>query len=94
MEDDLVLALKTIESSLAQLSQIPEQFNRGARNTAQQIAGVITAVQAHDITGSRLSMCSGRLKSFYLRFLATMRRTGQVCRSLTRGSAYRLLNCA
>lgn len=54
MEDDLVLALKTIESSLAQLSQIPEQFNRGARDTAQQIAGVITAVQAHDITRQQI----------------------------------------
>jgi len=54
MEDDLVLALKTIESSLAQLSEIPQQFNRGARDTAQQIAGVITAVQAHDITRQQI----------------------------------------
>lgn len=54
MEDSVALALKTIESSLAQLSQIPEQFNRGARDTAQQIAGVIRAIQAHDITRQQI----------------------------------------
>lgn len=54
MESDLTDAVKSIEAGLKQLSRIPQQFNQGARHAAEQISGVIAAVQGHDITRQQI----------------------------------------
>ena len=50
IETDLGNALAEVESSLTQLSKTPAQFRIGVQEIAQQVAGVVTAIQAHDIT--------------------------------------------
>jgi hypothetical protein len=50
IEEDLGRRLAALDSSLAQLSSVPAQFKDGVVNIAGQIAGVVSAVQSHDIT--------------------------------------------
>jgi len=50
IEGDLSNALSMVESGLAHFSSIPVQFGTSVSDLAQQIAGVVAAVQAHDIT--------------------------------------------
>ncbi len=46
--------IRLIDASLRQQAQIPEQFRHCAQETAQQIAGVVAAIQSHDITRQQL----------------------------------------
>ena len=50
IEINLGKDLANLDSSLVQLSRIPAQFKIGVEEIARQIAGVVSAVQAHDIT--------------------------------------------
>jgi hypothetical protein len=50
IEDDLGRRLAALDSSLAQLSTVPAQFKAGVEDIAGKIAGVVSAVQSHDIT--------------------------------------------
>jgi hypothetical protein len=50
IETDLGKALEEVEASLTQLSKTPAQFRIGVQDIAQQVAGVVTAIQSHDIT--------------------------------------------
>ena len=50
MEVDLGAALAVVDSSLTQLSSVPTQFRTCLEDIARQIAGVVAAIQAHDIT--------------------------------------------
>jgi hypothetical protein len=50
IEDDLGRRLAALDSSLAQLSTVPAQFKTGVEDIAGKIAGVVSAVQSHDIT--------------------------------------------
>ena len=52
--EDIGQALQTIETDLAQLESIPAQFRSSAERASQQIAGVIAAIQAHDITRQQI----------------------------------------
>lgn len=54
IEADLGSALAEVESGLNQLSSAPVQFRTGVQEIAQQIAGVVAAVQAHDITRQQI----------------------------------------
>ncbi len=54
MEVDLGNALAVVDSSLTQLSRTPVQFRTCVEDVAQQIAGVVAAVQAHDITRQQI----------------------------------------
>jgi len=54
MELDLSETLATVESSLARLAQTPAQFRGSAQQVAQQIGGVVTAIQSHDITRQQI----------------------------------------
>ncbi|MGA2983358.1 MAG: hypothetical protein ABSG32_06060 [Terriglobia bacterium] len=54
IELDLGNALSAVEFSLSQLSGTPMQFRTCVENVAQQIAGVVAAVQAHDITRQQI----------------------------------------
>ena len=50
IEADLGADLANLDSSLIQLSRTPAQFKMGVEDIAQQIDGVVSAIQAHDIT--------------------------------------------
>ncbi len=50
IETDMGAALAEVESSLTQLLKTPAQFRIGVQDMAQQVTGVVTAIQAHDIT--------------------------------------------
>jgi len=54
IEVDLGKALAAVDSSLTQLSRTPVQFRTCVEEVAQQIAGVVAAVQAHDITRQQI----------------------------------------
>ena len=47
-------ALGAVEHSLTELSQTPVQFKMCVENIARQIAGVVAAIQAHDITRQQI----------------------------------------
>lgn len=50
IEIELGKDLSTLDSSLTQLSRTPAQFRTCVEDIARQIAGVVAAVQSHDIT--------------------------------------------
>ena len=54
IESDLGNALLSVESSLTQLSSTPAHFRNCVAEVAQQITGVVAAVQAHDITRQQI----------------------------------------
>jgi hypothetical protein len=54
IEIDLANALATLDFSLTQLSGAPLQFRSGVEDIARQIAGVVTAIQTHDITRQQI----------------------------------------
>ena len=59
IELDLSKALAVVESSLTQLSQTPAQFKLCVEDIARQIAGVVAAIQAHDITRQQIEHVVG-----------------------------------
>jgi len=54
IEVDLGNALAVVEPSLRELSRTPAQFRICVEDIARQISGVVTAVQAHDITRQQI----------------------------------------
>ena len=54
MEDITGQSLDAIDAKLRELAKIPEQFRVCAEHTAQQIAGVVAAIQSHDITRQQI----------------------------------------
>ena len=54
VEADLGRDLTLLDSRLTQLSSTPARFRLGLEHTSQQIAGVVAAVQAHDITRQQI----------------------------------------
>jgi hypothetical protein len=54
VEADLDRDLTLLDSRLTQLSSTPARFRLGVEHTSQQIAGVVAAVQAHDITRQQI----------------------------------------
>ena len=54
LEVDLDKALAAVDFSLTQLSATPAQFKICVEEIAAQIAGVVTAIQAHDITRQQI----------------------------------------
>ena len=50
IEESLVKDLAALDSSLIQVSRTPAQFKTGVEGIAKEIAGVVSAIQAHDIT--------------------------------------------
>jgi len=62
MEADIARTLQVIDAGQSQQSRIPEQFRQGAESTAQQIAGVVAALQAHDITRQQIEHVQQALK--------------------------------
>jgi methyl-accepting chemotaxis protein len=54
IESDLVNALAVVDSSQEQLARAPVQFRGCVEEIAGQIAGVVAAVQGHDITRQQL----------------------------------------
>lgn len=54
VESDLTGALSIMDSNLAQLYAMPAQFRACVSEVAQQIAGVVAAVLAHDITRQQI----------------------------------------
>ncbi len=54
MEEDMGSTLHAIEDDLSRQASIPAQFQSAARQTSVQVAGVVAAIQAHDITRQQL----------------------------------------
>ncbi len=54
IEADLGTALKLVDSGLSELSRTPAQFKVCVEDVARQIAGVVAAIQAHDITRQQI----------------------------------------
>lgn len=54
MQADLGQAVAGVEASLTQLSQTPLQFRACLQDIARQIAGVVAAIQAQDITRQQI----------------------------------------
>jgi hypothetical protein len=54
MEEDIENTLRVIEEELSQQAEVPGQFRQCAEHTAQQTAGVVAAIQAHDITRQQM----------------------------------------
>jgi hypothetical protein len=54
VEISLVGALEVLDSGLTRLSNAPAQFKKSAEEIAAKIAGVVVAVQGHDITRQQL----------------------------------------
>ncbi len=73
MEDDIARTLRIIDAGLSQQASIPEQFRRGAEETAMQIAGVVAALQAHDITRQQIEHVQQALQLIASRITAAPR---------------------
>ena len=54
MEGDIERTLRLIDAGQHHQASIPKQFHQGAEGTAQQIAGVVAAIQTHDITRQQI----------------------------------------
>ncbi|MGD0986284.1 MAG: hypothetical protein ABR874_00650 [Candidatus Sulfotelmatobacter sp.] len=54
MEEDITEAQRVIESDLSQQADVPVRFRTGVEQTEQEIAGVVAAIQAHDITRQQI----------------------------------------
>jgi hypothetical protein len=54
MEDGIGTTLRVIDAGLSQQADVPIQFRRCAEQTAQETAGVVAAIQAHDITRQQI----------------------------------------
>lgn len=54
IESDLGNALSIVDTSLTQLSRTPERFSMCVKDIAGEIAGVVAAIQAHDITRQQM----------------------------------------
>jgi hypothetical protein len=54
MQQEMGSALQGIQDRLSREAGIPEQFRVGAEKTSGQIAGVVAAIQTHDITRQQL----------------------------------------
>ncbi len=54
MEDGIGKTLRVIDAGLSQQADVPIQFRRCAEQTAQETAGVVAAIQAHDITRQQI----------------------------------------
>ncbi len=54
MEDDIGNTLQLIDAGLSKQAEVPGQFRRCAEQTMQETAGVVAAIQAHDITRQQI----------------------------------------
>ncbi len=54
MEDGIGKTLRIIDAGLNQQADVPIQFRRCAEQTARETAGVVAAIQAHDITRQQI----------------------------------------
>lgn len=59
IELDLGKALSVVDSSLTQLSRTPAQFKTCVEDIGRQVAGVVAAIQAHDITRQQIEHVEG-----------------------------------
>jgi len=69
IEADLGSALAVVDCSLTQLSRTPVQFKMCVEDIARQIAGVVAAIQAHDITRQQI----GHVQEAFALMAARMR---------------------
>ena len=70
MEDGIRQAMQVIETGMSQLASIPGQFRSCAEETSQQIAGVVAAIQSHDITRQQIEHVQQGLQLIESRIIA------------------------
>ncbi len=70
LEDGIGKTLQVIDAGLSQQAEVPAQFRRCAEETAQQIAGVVAAIQAHDITRQQIEHVQQSLQLIAARITA------------------------
>ena len=68
--DGFTATLKRIDADLSQLAMIPGQFRTCAEDTSRQIAGVVAAIQAHDITRQQIEHVQEALQLIAARIAA------------------------
>jgi hypothetical protein len=98
IESDLASALTVAESGLTRLATTPEQFRMGVHDLAQQIAGVVVAIQAHDITRQQIEHVQKAFTLISARLLDDEDDVdGRITKCLPFGRApalpFRLINC-
>ena len=77
MAGDIAKTLRVIEDSLNQQASLPQQFQRCTEDTAKHIAGVVAAVQAHDITRQQIEHVQHALQLIASRIAASVFLRGQ-----------------
>ena len=63
IEEGLDAALQVVDATLGRLYRIPARFKAGAEEIAGQIAGVVAAIQGHDITRQQIEHVCEALES-------------------------------
>lgn len=76
MQDDIGKTLQAIDSGLGQLAIVPGQFKASAEQTAQQTAGVVSAIQGHDITRQQIEHVQQALQIIGSQITAAARPNG------------------
>ncbi|MGD0907595.1 MAG: hypothetical protein ABSA96_08430 [Candidatus Acidiferrales bacterium] len=71
--DGFTVTLKRIDADLGQLAMIPGKFRACAEDTSRQIAGVVAAIQAHDITRQQIEHVQEALQLIAARIAAVDR---------------------
>ena len=71
MEDGIGKTLRVIDASLSQQADVPLQFRRCAEQAAEETAGVVAAIQAHDITRQQVEHVQQALQLIASRITST-----------------------
>ena len=79
--------LAVLDPGLAKLSRIPAQFKQSTEDIARQIAGVVVAVQGHDITRQQIEHVQETIKAISATMLAEDGSTAEIAPGIARAYA-------
>jgi methyl-accepting chemotaxis protein len=83
ISDDLAV----LDPGLAKLSRIPAQFKQSTEDIARQIAGVVVAVQGHDITRQQIEHVQEAVEAISATMLAERNSTAEIDPEIARAYA-------
>jgi ElaB/YqjD/DUF883 family membrane-anchored ribosome-binding protein len=79
--------LAVLDPGLARLSRIPAQFKQSTEDIAHQIAGVVVAVQGHDITRQQIEHVQEAVEAISVTMLAEGNSTAGIAPEIARAYA-------
>ena len=79
--------LAVLDPGLARLSRIPAQFKQSTEDIARQIAGVVVAVQGHDITRQQIEHVQETIETITAIMLAEGSSTSEIAPEIARAYA-------